>query len=485
MRPSDSNHLESLVNNSQYESNVAFVSRYHGGLVNRSSLARWIPRVVATAAIAGAVAWLWIAKPWVSGPTPITYQTVSVGRGTIAAQVTANGTLSARGTVQVGAQVSGRVVELHADFNDQVKKGQVIAKLDESVLRAQVESASATLAVAHANASKAQVAVADADRQLKRQKSLQDQQLIAGATVEAAEVAHDTARSALVAAKAQASQAAANLAQAKLNLSYATIYSPVDGVVLSRSVDVGQTVAASLQAPTLFTIAEDLSRMQIDTAVSESDVGRITDNMKATFTVDAFPGKTFDGVVRQVRNAPTTTQGVVTYDAVIDVDNADKSLRPGMTANVTFVLAHVADAIKIPNAALRFKPTREQLMAMRGDRERGGSGGGGGNGSGERRRRRGSGESGGSGSAGGDGGSAGPRFPDAVSAASGGVRLRDLGDKKPVWKLVDGKPRMVPVKLGLTDGSSTELLEGDLAPGDQLITEVNGVAAATRRTGAF
>lgn len=442
------------------------------------NIKRWIPRIVALALVAGGVAFLMVKKPWAKGSTPITYNTVTVGKGSIAAQVTANGTLSARGTVQVGAQVSGRVVELHADFNDKVTKGQVIAKLDAQVLKSQIDQASASLALAAANVNKAQVAVADADRQLKRQRTLQEQQLVAGATVESAEVAYDTARAALLAAKASSAQASANLAQAKLNLSYATIYSPVDGVVLSRAVDVGQTVAASLSAPVLFTIAEDLARMQIDTAVAEADVGRLVEGMKAQFTVDAFPGKTFEGIVRQVRNAPTTTSGVVTYDAVIDVENADMSLRPGMTANVTFVLQQVADTIRIPNAALRFKPTREQMQAMRGE-SWSGSG------------RRGSGNWAGRGS-GGSGGSASGRRPDGPDGGAGsggpggpGGRGRDYGDKKPVYKLVDGQPKLVLVKPGLTDGSVTQMVEGDLEPGDQLVTEILGVAGPARKTGAF
>ena len=436
------------------------------------------------ALVAGAGGFLIIKKPWAKSDDPITFSTVTVSRGNIAAQVTANGTLSAVTTVQVGAQVSGRVVELHADFNDQVKKGQVIAKLDDVVLKSQIDQSAASLALAAANVNKADVAVADADRQLKRQKTLQDQQLVAGATVESAQVAYDTARAALLAARASQAQAAANLAQTKLSLSYATIYSPVDGVVLSRAVDVGQTVAASLQAPVLFTIAEDLARMQIDTAVSEGDVGRLVERMKATFTVDAFPGRQFNGVVRQVRNAPTTTQGVVTYDAVIDVDNSDKALRPGMTANVTFVLAQVADAVKIPNAALRFKPTREQLQALfselGGGSGRAGRGSAGSGGSGGRRR----------GSDGGDGaaGSAGrpPGGTDGATGGSGAMTPRDLGDKKPVWKLVDGKPKRVLIKPGLTDGSSTQMLEGELEPGDQLVTEIIGAPTGpTRKLGAF
>ncbi len=436
---------------------------------------RWVPRIVILALVAGGVAFLLIKKPWAKGDAEITFQTVAVGKGAIAAQVTANGTLSARGTVLVGAQVSGRVVELYADFNDKVTKGQVIAKLDASVLQAQIDQAQAAYDLAIANQRKSSVSLADSDRQLKRQQTLKDQQLIAGATVETAEVTRDVALATLSASKAQVNQAAANLKQARTNLTYATINSPVDGVVLSRSVDKGQTVQASLSAPTLFTIAEDLSRMQIDTAVAEADVGRLTEGMKATFSVDAFPGKVFEGQVRQVRNAPTTTSGVVTYDAVIDVDNKDKTLRPGMTANVTFVLSQVADAIKIPNAALRFKPTREQMTAIREQFGGGGRGSDRGDGSDGGGRR-------GSGMRGSGGG--GPRPEGGGGGQPGGMK-RDYGDKKPVYKLVDGKPQMVLVKPGLTDGSATEMLEGDLKPGDQLITEISGVAAAPRKVGAF
>lgn len=452
---------------------------------------RWIPRIIVLAVVAGVAAFLVIKKPWAKGETPISFQTVTVGKGSIAAQVTANGTLSAKGTVQVGAQVSGRVTELHADFNDKVKKGQLIAKLDELVLKAQIDQAQASYDLAVANMKKAQVTLADSNRQYDRQKLLKDQQLVAGIVVEQAEVTRDSAVASLSASKAQVSQAAANLKQARTNLSYATIYSPVDGVVLSRSVELGQTVAASLSAPVLFTIAEDLARMQIDTAVAEADVGRLKEEMRATFTVDAFPGKTFEGIVRQVRNAPTTTSGVVTYDAVIDVENKDLSLRPGMTASVTFELAKVADAIKIPNSALRFKPSREQMAALReqmGVEGRGpwggGSGGSGGSGSARegRRNREGMPSGGGAGGPGGPGGFGGP---GGGGAPGGEGRRRDFGDKKPVYKLVDGVPKMVLVKPGLTDGSATEMLEGDLQPGDQLVTEITGVAATTRKVGVF
>jgi HlyD family secretion protein len=440
---------------------------------------RLIPRLVGGAALIGAVAFLWIVKPWAKAEAAITFSTVAVGRGNIQAQVSANGTLSARSTVQVGAQVTGRIIELKKDFNDEVKKDEVIAKLDDLLAKAQIEQSQAAYDVAAANENRAAVAVVDAERQFKRQKGLQEQQLVAGATVDTAETAWQTARANLVAARASVSQAAANLKQARQNLTYCTITSPVNGIILSRAVELGQTVSSSLQVATMFTIAEDLTSMQIDTAVAESDVGRLAEKMKVTFTVDAFPGRPFEGVVRQVRNAPTTQSGVVTYDAVIDVDNKDKALRPGMTANVTFVLDQVADAIKIPNAALRFKPSREQIqavMAQFGIEGRGGGSGGRGSG------RRGSGGSGerpseveGGGPPGG-----GPGGP----GGAGGRGNRDP-DRRALWKLVDGTPKRVMVKLGLTDGSSTQIVEGDLQPGDQLITEIQGVAAQQRKVGAF
>lgn len=427
--------------------------------MNSTPVARWAFRFIGLAVVIGAVGFVWFKKPWKKSDAEVAFSTVPVGRGAIAAQVTANGTLSARTTVQVGAQVSGRVVELKADFNDPVTKGQVLAKLDESLLRAQIDQAQAAYDLAVANERKAAVALVDADRQLKRQQGLHDQQLIAGATVESYEVTRDTARAAVAAARAQIGQARANLAQAKTNLGYATIYSPIDGVVLTRSYDVGQTVQSSFSAPTLFTIAEDLSRMQIDTSVAEGDVGRLSQGMKATFTVDAHPGVAFDGTVRQVRNSPTVNQGVVTYDAVIDVDNSERLLRPGMTANVTFVLSKVDNVTKIPNAALRFKPSRDQMVALMA---RFGNG-----------RHR-----------------SGAAPTEAVNGMSvggfgaGGAK-KESSDRKPVWKLVDGKPVMAIIKLGLTDGSSTQLVEGNVAPGDQLITEIQGLPVNQRRTGAF
>jgi HlyD family secretion protein len=425
-------------------------------------LARWIPRVIVIGLIAAGTAVLWIKKPWEPSAPEITFTTVSVTKGSISAQVTAAGTLSARTTVQVGAQVSGRVVKLYADFNDKVKKDQIIAKLDDQLLKGQIDQNQAAYDLAVANEKKAEVALNDGERQYKRQKGLEDQQLVAATTVEGFELTRDTAKAALAAAKASVSQAYANLVQAKTNLSYATIYSPIDGVVLTRTYDEGQTVQSSFSAPTLFTIAADLNVMQIDTAVAEGDVGRLADGMKATFTVDAHPGMTFEGSVRQVRNSPTTTSGVVTYDAVIDVDNHEGLLRPGMTANVTFVLQKVDNVVKIPNAALRFKPTRDQIQAMMAQ-----FGGGRGSGSGHHH-----------------GSGAGGSGMGGMGMGAPGGKGKDP-DRKMLFKLIDGKPKMLFVKLGLTDGSTTQLLEGDVDANDQLITEVQGLPAQQRKVGAF
>jgi len=429
---------------------------------------RWIRRgVLASIGLfIGAV--LYVKQPWRRSAAPWTFSTVTAERGAIAAQITAAGTLSARTTVQVGAQVSGRVVELDADFNVAVKRGQVIAKLDDSLLQAQIAQGQAAYDLAAANQNRAEVALADAERQYARQQRLGVQQLVAATTIEGYELTRDTALASVAAARASVAQARANLAQAKTNLSYATIYSPIDGVVLTRSYDLGQTVQSSFSAPTLFTIAADLSRMQIDTAVAEGDVGRLGEGMKATFTVDAYPGTAFAGVVRQVRNSPTTTSGVVTYDAVLDVDNQAGQLRPGMTTSVTFVLDKVDNVIKLPNAALRFKPTRDQIMALMERFGGGGPPGPGGPGGGWQRAAAGA-----------------PTGMPPPPPEMGGGPAMPASDHEMIWKLAGDRPQIVPVKLGLTDGSMTQLLEGAIEPGDALITEVQGVSTSPRKLGAF
>ena len=408
--------------------------------------------VIALAGVGVAVA---LTRPWASSAAPPpAWTTAQVDRGAVSAQVTATGTLHPRVLVEISSQVSGRVAEVLVDYDDTVKKGQVLARLDSSTLDAQRAQARAALSLARANLERARVARRSAERTWARQKELTTRGALSAADLDAASDARDTAVAELHASEAQLEQATAQLRQTEANLGYATIVSPLEGVVIARSVDVGQTVAASLQAPTLFTIAADLSLMQINTSVTEADVGRIAAGMKVRFTVDAFPGKELPGVVRQVRNEAKTTANVVTYDAVIDVDNVDVALRPGMTANVTFVLAETKDTVRIPNAALRFKPTADQVMTMMGNKRPPGA---------PPDRMKGGGPPGG-----------GP--PGVGMPAVDGVV---------VWKVTVGDVRPAVVKTGLSDGSRSELLSGDVAPGDQLVTELRGKKQAMKLPGAF
>jgi HlyD family secretion protein len=358
--------------------------------------------------------------------------TTAITRGRIEAKVTATGTVSPLVNVQVGSQISGRVAALYADFNSQVKKGQVIARLDTALLAAAVEQAKANLVAADGALAKAKAQAVDAARTAKRDRELLDKKLIAQADYDTADANQLAGDAGVKAAEGQLAQAKANLEQARINLEYATIYSPINGVVISRSVDVGQTVAASLQAPTLFQIAEDLQKMQVDTSVAESDVGKITAGMEAVFTVDAYPTERFKGKVRQIRNAPTNVQSVVTYDAVVDVANPDFKLKPGMTANVSFVYADRKDVLKLPAAALRFQ------MPEPDDKGEGGKKGdkGEGKGAGHRRGK-----------------------PGA-------------NDPRTVWVLrgTPAKPSSVSIHIGVSDGSFIEVLDG-LSEGDLVITD--------------
>jgi len=365
------------------------------------------------------------------------YETATVDRGSIVAKVTASGTLSALVTVQVGSQVSGRIKQILADYNSVVKKGQVIARLDPQLLSATLEQARANHQAALADQQKAEAQALDADRQLKRQSSLNDRKLTAPADFDTAQANSAMAVAAVASAKARVEQMRAALHQAQVNLDYATIESPIDGVVISRSVDVGQTVAASLQTPTLFVIAEDLRKMQVDTSVAEADVGKLKAGMTATFMVDAYPNEHFEGNVRQIRNAATTVQNVVTYDAVIDVENPQLLLRPGMTANVTFVYADRSDALRTLNAALRFKPTPDMLEPR--DKQ--------------------------------------PRPKTALTSTQPRQKREEQNARRTLWVLKNKRPVSVSVRTGITDGTHTELLESDLEEGAQVITDVAGAPA--------
>jgi HlyD family secretion protein len=390
-----------------------------------------------------------------SGKNGPTYEVGKVEKGRIAPRVTATGTLSALVTVQVGAQVSGRIQELTADYNVTVKKGQTIAKIDPQLFEAALENAKANWVSAQGALVRAQVQAADAERQFKRNKELLDRKLVAQADVDTIQANWEAGVANIDVMKGNLAQAKAQWHQAEVNLNYTTIISPINGTVISRNVDVGQTVAASLSAPTLFVIAEDLERMQVDTNVAEADVGKLQPGMKASFTVDAFPNEKFKGTVRQVRNAPQTVQNVVTYDAVIDVENPDLKLKPGMTANVTFVWADREDVLKVPNAAIRFKPSAEAIarpVAVAG--LAGGNGGGTSDGQGRR-----------PGVNGGNGGD--------------GAGWKKPSDEKTVWTQKEGHLEPLTIKVGVTDGSYTEVVSG-LNEGDEVVTDSNDPSGAQK-----
>jgi HlyD family secretion protein len=296
--------------------------------------------------------WYWTAH---KKTNTVQFKTVNASRGNLRAMVTATGTVNAVTNVLVGTQVSGTIKEIFVDFNSPVKKGQLLAQIDPALSEARVAQAKANLQAAVANVEKSETALADATRTLERNRTLFTKNYIARSEFDAAETAQRSALAQLNMNKAQVEQQTANLNQEETNLRYTRILSPVNGIVISRNVDIGQTVAASFQTPTLFSIAEDLTRMQIDTNVDEADIGRVRVGQDVEFTVDAYPDSTFRGQVSEVRNAPTTIQNVVTYNVIVRVSNPELKLKPGMTANVSIVTAGAQNVLTIPNAALRFK----------------------------------------------------------------------------------------------------------------------------------
>jgi HlyD family secretion protein len=290
--------------------------------------------------------------------------TVPLTRGELVDAVGATGTLEAVTTVQVGTQVSGTIKELHADFNSIVHRGQVIARLDPSLFETQIDQARANLIRSEAEVERLRVGVEDARSKLGRAEELADRQLISRQELEAAQLAVKTSEAQLRSSEAQATQARASLNQNDVNLQHTVIRAPIDGIVISRNVDVGQTVAASMQAPILFVLAADLTKMKVNANIDEADVGRIRPGQRVRFRVDAFPTDEFVGSVSQVRLQPVVVQNVVTYATVIDVPNPDLQLKPGMTANVNIEIARRASVLRVPNAALRFRPTPEIFAAL-------------------------------------------------------------------------------------------------------------------------
>jgi len=392
---------------------------------------RPIPLIVAAV---GLIAVALLVHRCTSG-SGVSYQTAPVTKGPITQAVTATGTLNPVQNVQVGSQVSGNIQKLFADFNSAVKAGQVIAQIDPVVFQANVNQAEGDLANARAAFELAQLNEARTRALVAKQNSAQSDLDQAVANLHQAE------------ANVKIKEGA--LQKAKADLDHCTITSPIDGIVISRNVDVGQTVAASLQAPIIFQIANDLSKMQIDANVAEADVGGVAVDQDVDFTVDAFPTRTFQGKVTQVRNAPITVQNVVTYDTVIGVNNPDPKLKPGMTANVSIVAAHRDETLKIPNSALRFRmPDQTPTAAPNRDQ------------------------------------SAGPRQPGGGNRSAGGSKPG--GGNRPerrvertVYILASGesKPTAVTIKTGISDGVTTEVLAG-LKEGDRVVTGMTENGAA-------
>ena len=408
----------------------------------------------------------------------ITYSTSPVERGDIFQVVDATGTINAVTTVQVGSQVSGVISELHADFNSHVSKGDVIAQISPALFegafaqaKADLENAQANVAVAAANTAKAKAAQAQTKADYERNIGLTKSGAVSQQAFELAKANAESADAQVAASEAQELQARAQVEQkraavqvAQTNLDYTTIRAPIDGTVVARTVDVGQTVAASLQAPTLFTIAQDLTKMQVYAKTDESDVGGMKGGQKVTFKVDAYPRETFTGTVSQVRMNSTVVQNVVTYDTIIEFDNPELKLFPGMTAYVSIPVATATNVIKVPNAALRFKPDLppNELRALyqkfgipeEGERAPSGS------------------------DAKGPSAGRGPGGPKAADGSRAPTKpaTGPKNEARIVWKFVSGKTlEPVRIRTGITDHTNTELLQtlnGSLKPGDALVTGV-------------
>ena len=356
------------------------------------------------------------------GTASVHYVTAPVGRGAVTRMVTATGTVNPELTIIVGSYVSGVIQQLFCDYNTKVKAGQSCAKIDPRPYQMVVNQDKATLEVAKAQLEKDKANLVYAKLNYERNRWLAERDSVAKDTADLAKNTNDQAQAQIGLDQATIDQRQAELDAANVNLGYTDIVSPVDGTVVSRNVTQGQTVAASFQTPTLFLIASDLAKMEVDTNVSESDIGGIKEGNKASFTVDAFPKRVFEGTVTQVRQSPQTVQNVVTFDVVVSVDNSDFALKPGMTASTRIVFDKRDDVLRAPNQALRYAPNG---LASAG--------------------------------------TAGPTAPSGSGAQPGAAEAAH------VWVLRDGQPVSLPVVVGLDDENFTEIVQGDLHPGDQVI----------------
>lgn len=401
---------------------------------------RWLRRVGIVALLAAAVAVFVLWRRATEPAPPPRFQTEAVDKRDVLEQVQSTGTVKPLKEVQVGAQVSGRIVKVHVDFNSVVEKGDLLAEIDPSLFGAQVSQSRAQLDSARASLKRSEARRATAKLALERIKRLAREGLATPAEVDQAQGEFDVADADVASAKAQISQLGAQLSSARTTLAYARIYSPIDGVVINRAIDPGQTVAASFSAPVLFVIAQDLSKMQVMADIDEADVGKVNEGMKADVLVDAFPGKKFSGVVSQVRYSPNNVQGVVTYSAVVDVQNPKLELRPGMTATVTIRTREATGVLAVKNAALRFKPLPET---------------------------------------GPDGKPVTRPPPPPLAPNQGRVYL--IAGGQPGSETLDEKV----VTVGITDGVWTELVSAELSPGAEVVVEQRDTRDKPKRFGIF
>jgi HlyD family secretion protein len=377
--------------------------------------------------------WSWRSSHTASNA--ITYITAPVTRGDLTVTVSATGTLQPTNEVDISSELSGTLATVQADYNDVVKKGQTLATLKTDTLTANVNLAQATLEARQADVATAQATVEQTTAAFARAQKLAAGGYDTQTTLDSAKADSDRAAAALASAKANLDIAKANLDIAQSNLTKANIVSPIDGVVLSRDVESGQIVASSLQAPVLFTLAEDLSKMEAQVAVDEADMGKVAVGNPATFTVEAFQNRAFPATISQVRLSPVTVEGVVTYTAILTVDNTDLSLRPGMTATATITVDQVKDTLLVPNAALRYSPPAEATRQNRGA------------------------------------GLLSLLMPSRGPGEQQNASSRQLANGKHVlWVLRDGKPKAVTVTVGLSDGTNTAVTSDELVAGDKAIT---------------
>ncbi|HOW86012.1 MAG TPA: efflux RND transporter periplasmic adaptor subunit [Candidatus Aminicenantes bacterium] len=424
--------------------------------------------IIALVVVAGVILGLTVLKG--GKKNEVKYRTETLGRGDIEATVVTSGTLNPIDTIDIGAQVSGKVTKLYADFNTPVKTGDIVAELDQEQLRMKIQQNEASYRTRTASLEQAKVTLQTTEKAYERAKALFAKSLLSVEEMDSAEANYLSAKSSLVSAEASLSQAKSSLDQSKVDLSYAIIRSPVDGVVITRKVSLGQTLQSGFNVPVLFQVATDLTKMKVECDVDESDIGKVKEGQNVRFGVEAYPDESFHGVVQQVRVSPTTTNNVVTYTIIVNVDNPEKKLLPGMTATASIIVGEAKNVLRVPNGALRFTPTlteaemkkmqeemRQRFMAQRP--AQGGQPG--------------------------QPGAANPGMPGAPPAGSPGgpggqpAAARQGGQNRPqmprVWvQEKDGKLRMAMLRTGVSDTNYSEIVRGDLKEGDVVVLGTQG-----------